>query len=186
MKRIVQVIVIFILTITMSMEVGMATKANNQIKSKPVGMGAGGGGMKNNNQLVQRPDNYKPNNTMDQQEPDFGQAGAGSVPELPAWMQVMIGLAKGGAQELLPPSKNNNRLANRRNDRLAPHLNYKNFNQLAPHLQDGGGGSPFASSYGGGGGWGRGSGGGWDGGGGYSDSPAWLNNYLRLNNWNIG
>lgn len=45
------------------------------------------------------------------------------------------------------------------------------------------------SGYGYGGGYGFGSryGGNWGyGGGGYDSSPAWLNAYLRLNNWNIG
>lgn len=58
------------------------------------------------------------------------------------------------------------------------------YELLSQQSNEGGGG--FGSTYGGN--WrrgrGGGGGGGW-GGGGYSDTPAWLNQYLNLNSWNI-
>lgn len=161
-----------------------------------------GGGNKNNNGLAQRPDNYKGDNGMAQRPDnykgnnddvrkdgmDWGQAGAGAAREIPVWLQVLLGAAGGGAQHLLPDKNDNDKLARRpmwmRSDQLSPHSAPKNLDQLSPHNGGGYGPGGFGSSYGGN--WRRGGGGGgWDGGGGYSDTPAWLNQYLNLNSWNI-
>lgn len=202
-------ILILILILAVSMEIiTMATKGNNQVGNKPPVWSGGGG--KGSNTLSQRPtkqDNEEdafsgaqmggavvnPNglgggtaqNPVGQ--PDFGQgAGAGGGQEIPVWLQALLGAAQGGAMQMLPEQKDKDELARRRSDRLAPHLNNKNFNQLAPRTQ---GGAPFSSSYSGWGSGGRGGGGGGGGygydGGGYSDTPAWLNQYLNLNSWNI-